>query len=117
MEQGVERVELQRPVGLGGSFLRIYGNPDLVGVEVASAAASVLALSLGVALELGLGAATVALGAAAPEYSVVVARRLGVRLPLEAGRGHSFDVLSPPAPLRHALLLLEARVAVSSQVA
>jgi glycerol-3-phosphate dehydrogenase (NAD(P)+) len=46
---------------LGGDFLRIYGNPDLWGVEVASAAASVVALSLGVALELGLGAATVAL--------------------------------------------------------
>jgi glycerol-3-phosphate dehydrogenase (NAD(P)+) len=46
---------------LGGDFLRVYGNSDLEGVEVASAAVSVVALSLGMALELGLGAATVAL--------------------------------------------------------
>ncbi len=45
---------------LAGPQLRIYGNRDLIGVETAGAAASVMALALGICLELNLGPASVA---------------------------------------------------------
>lgn len=48
---------------------------------------------------------------AAGSWSGKLAQPLGLRLPLQAGRGHSFE--QPPTPLGTAAILLEARVALT----
>jgi len=48
---------------------------------------------------------------AAGAWSGVLARELGLRLPLQAGRGHMFE--QPPKPLRTPAILTEARVALT----
>jgi D-amino-acid dehydrogenase len=50
---------------------------------------------------------------AAGSWSAGLARGLGLRLPLEAGKGYSLTLARPRAAPRHCALLVEARVAVS----
>lgn len=50
---------------------------------------------------------------AAGSWSSGLARGLGLRLPLEAGKGLSFTLAAPPRLPRHPALLSEARVAVT----
>lgn len=66
--------ELQ--AALAGPMLRVYTNPDPIGVELANALASVLAVALGVARAMGAGAASeaTALTRALAETERVVAK-------------------------------------------
>lgn len=46
-------------------------------------------------------------------WSAQLARSVGIRLPLEAGKGYALDYSRPPVHVRRPLYLAEARVAVS----
>lgn len=46
-------------------------------------------------------------------WSERLGKRLGVRMPLQAGKGYSLTVENPPVVPKHPALLLEARVAVT----
>jgi D-amino-acid dehydrogenase len=49
---------------------------------------------------------------AAGAWTPGVARGLGLRIPVQAGKGYSFEI-APEQPLRHAVLLIEPHVGVS----
>ncbi|MEA2512563.1 MAG: D-amino-acid dehydrogenase [Thermomicrobiales bacterium] len=50
---------------------------------------------------------------AAGSWTPRVARLAGVRVPIQPGKGYCLDYAPPPFPVRHALYLHEARVAVT----
>jgi len=51
---------------------------------------------------------------AAGVWSASLARRIGVRLPIQAGKGYSITVVNPVLRLQHAIQLGEAKIACSS---
>ena len=50
---------------------------------------------------------------ASGSWSPLLAKTLGFRLPLQAGKGYSITLSPPPLPIRHASILTEAKVAVT----
>lgn len=50
---------------------------------------------------------------AAGSWSTAVAKQVGLRLPLEPGKGYSLTLPGPPLPLRTPSILTEARVAIT----
>ncbi len=50
---------------------------------------------------------------AAGSWSGALAKELGLSLPLQPGKGYSFDYAEPPFALRHPTILSEARVAIT----
>lgn len=50
---------------------------------------------------------------AAGAWSGQIAKQIGQRLPMAAGKGYGFTVTNPPAQPKHAAILIEGRVAVT----
>jgi D-amino-acid dehydrogenase len=50
---------------------------------------------------------------AAGSWSPSIASRLGLTIPMQAGKGYSMDVMNPPAMLRRPLVLGERKVAIT----
>lgn len=96
-------------LGSGGTEVRL--GERVVGMEVAAKTGMVRTVVTDQGT-LAADAVVVAAGAWTPR----VVGPLGIRAPVEAGKGYSIDIAPPPplpAPIRHPLYLHEARVAIT----